>query len=289
MSTPPPFGRSWQNIFCKMATSTTQNRSKGTGSTHLINVQNLKKEFVTGEVVTKVLHGISFNIQKGEFVAIMGPSGSGKSTLMHILGFLDKPTSGDYHFESREVTKLDDNELALMRNEKVGFVFQAFNLLPRTTVLDNVRLPLTYSSKALTPSPSPARASQERGDRKKVNADARAKQVLESVGLGHRLDYYTNQISGGEKQRVAIARALVNNPSVIFADEPTGNLDSKSGVQIMEILQRLNQQGRTIILVTHETYTSEHAKRIIQIRDGLIIKDYLVEERRVAHDGEILK
>ncbi len=255
-------------------------------SSLLIDVQNLKKEFVTGEVVTKVLHGLSFSIQKGEFVAIMGPSGSGKSTLMHILGFLDKATSGHYYFEGRDVTKLEDDELALMRNEKVGFVFQAFNLLPRTTVLENVKLPLTYST--LTPGPSPARSSRERGDRRK-GIDERAKKVLESVGLGHRLHYYTNQISGGEKQRVAIARALVNNPAIIFADEPTGNLDSKSGVQIMEILQKLNEQGNTIILVTHETYTSEHAKRIIQIRDGRIVDDYAVKKRRVANDGEILK
>ncbi len=239
-------------------------------SSPLINIQNLKKEFVTGEVVTKVLHGLSFSIQKGEFVAIMGPSGSGKSTLMHILGFLDKATSGDYHFEDRDITKLEDDELALMRNEKIGFVFQSFNLLPRTTVLENVKLPLTYSKAG-------------------KNIDETAKKVLKSVGLGHRMDYYTNQISGGEKQRVAIARALVNSPSVIFADEPTGNLDSKSGVQIMEILQKLNKQGNTIILVTHETYTSEHARRIIQIHDGLITKDYLVEHRRVAHDGEVLK
>ncbi|MEA3464177.1 MAG: ABC transporter ATP-binding protein [Patescibacteria group bacterium] len=236
----------------------------------LINIKNLKKEFVTGEVVTKVLRGLSFAIQKGEFVAIMGPSGSGKSTLMHILGFLDKATSGDYHFEGSDVTKLEDDELACLRNKKVGFVFQFFNLLPRTTVLDNVKLPLTYST--------------NKGD-----VNKRAKEVLESVGLGHRLNYFTNQISGGEKQRVAIARALVNNPSVIFADEPTGNLDSKSGVQIMEILQKLNQQGNTIILVTHETYTSEHAKRIIQIRDGLIVNDYMVDKRRVARDGEVLK
>ncbi|MEA3272672.1 MAG: ABC transporter ATP-binding protein [Patescibacteria group bacterium] len=239
-------------------------------STSLINIQNLKKEFITGEVVTKVLRGLSFNIAKSEFVAIMGPSGSGKSTLMHILGFLDKATSGDYHFEGSDITKLEDDELALTRNAKVGFVFQSFNLLPRTTVLDNVRLPLTYS-------------------KHKNNTVQKAKEVLKSVGLEHRLDYYTNQISGGEKQRVAIARALVNNPSVIFADEPTGNLDSKSGVQIMEILQKLNKQGNTIILVTHETYTSEHAKRIIKVIDGKIVDDYLVKNRRIAHDGEVLK
>lgn len=236
----------------------------------MIKVKNLKKEYRNDEVVTKVLHGVSFEIKKGEFVAIMGPSGSGKSTLMHILGFLDRASSGSYQFEDRDVTGLSDNELAIMRNEKIGFIFQSFNLLPRTTVLENVKLPLTYSHD------------------KKYIAE-RAKKVLESVGLGHRLDYYTNQISGGEKQRVAIARALVNNPNVIFADEPTGNLDSKSGIQIMGILQKLNDEGHTIILVTHETYTSEHAKRIIKIKDGHIEKDYFVENRRVARDGEILK
>ncbi|TSC95259.1 MAG: Uncharacterized protein Athens101410_666 [Parcubacteria group bacterium Athens1014_10] len=236
----------------------------------MIKIKNLKKEYRNDSVVTKVLHGVSFEIKQGEFAAIMGPSGSGKSTLMHILGFLDRATSGDYYFEGDDVTKLSDNELAKMRNEKIGFVFQSFNLLPRTTVLENVKLPLTYS-------------------RHKKNIDKKAKQVLENVGLGHRLHYYTNQISGGEKQRVAIARALINEPNIIFADEPTGNLDSKSGAQIMEILQNLNEQGHTIILVTHETYTSEHAKRIIKIRDGKIEDDYSVGKRRVARDGEMLK
>jgi len=236
----------------------------------LIRVVDVKKEYVTGEVVTKVLHGLSFVIEKGEFVAIMGPSGSGKSTLMHILGFLDKITTGQYLFEEKDITKLNDDELAQWRNEKVGFVFQSFNLLPRTTVLDNVKLPLTYS-------------------KIKKDIESRAKEVLASVGLSHRMNYYTNQISGGEKQRVAIARALINHPSVIFADEPTGNLDSRSGVQIMEILQKLNEQGNTIILVTHETYTSEHAKRIITIRDGLITDDYQVSHRRFAHDGDKIK
>ena len=236
----------------------------------IIKIENLKKEFHSEEVVTKVLHGLSFTIDKGEFVAIMGPSGSGKSTLMHILGFLDKASSGYYEFEGRDVAKLNDNELASLRNEKVGFVFQSFNLLARTTVLENVKLPLAYS------------ANRE-------NIEERARKVLENVGLGHRLDYFTNQISGGEKQRVAIARALVNNPSIIFADEPTGNLDSKSGVQIMEILQKLNELGNTIILVTHETYTSEHAKRIIHIKDGIIVEDYSVKNRRIAHEGEALK
>jgi len=236
----------------------------------LIEIENLKKEFEVGEMITKVLHGLNFTIDSGEFVSIMGPSGSGKSTLMHILGLLDRPSSGFYKLEGRDVTKLDDDELAKARNEKIGFVFQAFNLLPRTTVLDNVKLPLTYSVQ-------------------KEDINEVATKVLQDVGLGHRLNYYTNQISGGEKQRVAIARALVNNPSVLFADEPTGNLDSKSGTQIMEILQRLNNTGRTIILVTHETYTSEHAKRIIKIKDGLIVDDYPVQNRKIAKDGELLK
>ncbi|RMD59407.1 ABC transporter ATP-binding protein, partial [Candidatus Parcubacteria bacterium] len=195
----------------------------------LIEVQNLKKEFRNGEVVTKVLHGLTFQIQKGEFVAIMGPSGSGKSTLMHILGLLDRPTSGRYLFGGKDVTKLDDNELARLRNEEIGFVFQSFNLLARISVLDNVKLPLTYTKQ------------------KNKVAFERAREVLKSVGLGHRLNFKPNQLSGGEKQRVAIARALVNRPSLILADEPTGNLDSKSGAQIMGILQDLNDQGNTII------------------------------------------
>lgn len=240
----------------------------------LISVRDLKKNFCTGETVTKVLNGISFDIQKGEFVSIMGPSGSGKSTLMHILGFLDKTTSGSYMFENKDTTKLNDNELARMRNKKIGFVFQAFNLLQRTSVLDNVKLPLFYSF----PTPfSQAKATNQ------------AKHVLKIVGLNHRMNYHTNQISGGEKQRVAIARALVNNPSIIFADEPTGNLDSKSGIQIMKILQKLNNEGNTIILVTHETYTSEHAKRIINIIDGKIISDFMIKKRKIATNGELLK
>lgn len=237
----------------------------------LIQIKDLYKEFHSEEVVTKVLHGLSFEIEKGEFVSIMGPSGSGKSTLMHILGLLDRASSGIHKFQNHNVEDLDDNELARLRNEEIGFVFQAFNLLPRTTVLDNVMLPLSYSKKI-----------------KPNEHEQRATQVLKSVGLEHRLDYFTNQISGGEKQRVAIARALVNKPSVIFADEPTGNLDSKSGVQVMEILEDLNEQGNTIILVTHETHTAEFAKRIVGIKDGLIEKDYVVGQRRRARDG-ILK
>ena len=236
----------------------------------LIKVNDLKKDYHSGEVVTHVLHGLSFEIDRGEFVAIMGPSGSGKSTLMHILSFLDRPTSGKYLFRDQDISHLADDDLAELRNQEVGFVFQSFNLLPRTTVLENVKLPLLYS-------------------KNKKDLEERSKEVLKSVGLEHRLNYYTNQISGGEKQRVAIARALVNKPSVLFADEPTGNLDSKSGVQIMEILQKLNDAGNTIVMVTHETYTSEHAKRIIRIHDGHIISDAPVLSRRRANDGELLK
>lgn len=221
----------------------------------LINVQNLKKDFTNGEVVTSVLKGISFNIEKGSFVSIMGPSGSGKSTLMHILSFLDKPTSGDYLFEDKDIKILSDDELAEMRSKKVGFIFQSFNLLHTLSVLENVALPLTYTDIS----------AEER--------DQKAKNLLEQVGLSHRLDYSPTKLSGGEKQRVAIARALVNNPEVIFADEPTGNLDSKSGAQVMRILQELNKKGNTIILVTHEKFTAEHAERIIKIKDGNIIED----------------
>lgn len=236
----------------------------------IIDIKDLTKQFQSDEIITKVLHGISFRVEEGEFLTIMGPSGSGKSTLMHILGLLDRLTDGDYSFVGKDVTKMDDDELAEFRNEQIGFVFQAFNLLPRTTVLENVKLPLAYA-------------------RDKKHVDDRARKVLEDVGLGHRLDYYTNQISGGEKQRVAIARALVNNPSVVFADEPTGNLDSKSGIQVMEILQKLNDAGNTVILVTHETFTAEHSDRIIYIKDGVVESDEPVKNKRIAKDGVVLK
>jgi putative ABC transport system ATP-binding protein len=236
----------------------------------LIRVENLKKDYINEDVVTAVLHGVTFSIEPGEFVSIMGPSGSGKSTLMHILGFLDRPTSGTFEFEGRSTATFNDDELAHLRNERVGFVFQSFNLLARTSVLDNVKLPLVYSNKK--------------------NQDDLARAALESVGLSHRLEFFTNQISGGEKQRVAIARALVNNPAIIFADEPTGNLDSNTGNTVMHILQTLNDHGRTIILVTHEMDTAEHAKRLIKLKDGRIIADEPIRNRKVAAaTGELVK
>jgi ABC-type lipoprotein export system ATPase subunit len=234
----------------------------------LIKVENITKDYVNEEVVTSVLKGISFKIEPGEFVAIMGPSGSGKSTLMHILSFLDRLTLGTFEFEGKNITGFEDDYLAELRNERIGFVFQSFNLLARTSVLDNVKLPLLYS--------------------KKKNHDELAKKALEAVGLSHRLEFYTNQISGGEKQRVAIARALVCDPAVIFADEPTGNLDSKSGNIVMQILQKLNNEGRTIILVTHEQNTANHAKRILRIKDGLLTSDEMVKNRTIATESNEL-
>jgi len=220
-------------------------------------------------VVTKALDGVSFDIREGEFVAIMGPSGSGKSTLMHIMGFLDRPSSGLYKFRGKSIDELSDDELARVRNKQIGFVFQSFNLLPRTSVFENVRLPLIYTGLA----------------HKKESEMIEI--ALKAVGLSHRLKHLPNQLSGGEQQRVAMARAIVNNPALIFADEPTGNLDSASGQQIMDTLQKLNEKGHTIILVTHEKYTSEMAKRIVRLRDGKIVSDKEVDHRRFAKDGLI--
>ncbi len=233
----------------------------------LIQVSKLTKNYGSDGIVTPVLNELSFEIKEQEFVTIMGPSGSGKSTLMHIIGFLDRPSSGSYKFKGQDVKNFDDNYLAELRNQEIGFVFQSFNLLPRTTVLDNVKLPLLYSHKK--------------------NYYALAKKALVSVGLENRLNYYTNQISGGERQRVAIARALVCNPAIIIADEPTGNLDSKAGNVIMYLLQKLNSQGHTIILVTHQAEIANHAERIIRIKDGKIIGNEIVKNRTLAQaDGE---
>jgi len=236
----------------------------------LIVANNLTKQYVNEDVVTPVLHGISFSIPKGQFVAIMGPSGSGKSTLMNILGFLDVPSGGSYEFAGKDVSKLDDDRLAEMRGKNVGFIFQTFNLLPKTTVLDNVKLPLLYSDVPVS------------------KRDAMAKEAIEAVGLAHRTNNLSNQLSGGERQRVAIARALIRQPDVILADEPTGNLDSKSGQQVMDLLQSLNEKnGHTVILVTHETYTAEYAERVLRLRDGLLQADERIEKRRKV--GEFIK
>jgi len=230
-----------------------------------IEVKDVTKVYNGEGVATTALNGVSFTIEKGEFVAIMGPSGSGKSTLLHILGFLDRHTEGTYRFEGKTIDDYSSIEIARVRNKKMGFVFQAFNLLPRVSVLENVKLPLLYS------------------DVKESQWNRMALEAIKIVGLEHRVHYEPAQLSGGEKQRVAIARALVNDPALIFADEPTGNLDSKSGQMVMNALQQLNaEHGDTIILITHETQTAEHAGRIIRIRDGMVENDERVSNRRIA-------
>ena len=238
----------------------------------LIEIKQLTKVYKNDEIETPVLHGVSFSIDRGEFVAIMGPSGSGKSTLLHVLGFLDGYTSGSYKFEGQEASTYTGDDTAHIRNKKLGFVFQSFNLLPNASVFENVRLPLLYS------------------EINESEWEKRTRDAIEIVGLSHRTDYDVSRLSGGEKQRVAIARALVTNPDVIFADEPTGNLDSKSGGGVMQTLQDLNDKhGHTIILITHETYTAEHARRIIRIKDGLIESDAEVTERRHTNGGILMK
>ncbi len=233
----------------------------------LIEITDLTKTYREGDTETKVLKGISFEVEKGEFVAIMGPSGSGKSTLLHMLGLLDEPTSGEYKFGGKKGSSFDELAISKLRNSKFGFIFQSFNLLPKTTVIENVKLPLLYS------------------DVPKSEWDKKALAAIELVGLSHRINHESNELSGGEKQRVAIARALVNDPEVIFADEPTGNLDSKTGKIIMDFIQKLNdEEGHTIMLITHETVTAEHAKRIIRIKDGEIVSDEPVKNRRKADD-----
>ena len=221
----------------------------------IIKASHLKKVYESGAVETIALDDVSFEIKRGEFVAIMGPSGSGKSTLMHILGALDTSTSGEYILDGEKVSKLSDDQLAEIRNKKIGFIFQAFNLLPRTTALKNVCLPMVYA-----------------GIPKKKRLET-AKRFLEMVGLGDRMDYISNQLSGGQQQRVAIARSLVLNPAIILADEPTGNIASNQAQEIMTIFQDLNDQGHTIVMITHEADIAEHAKRIIHLKDGKIVTD----------------
>ena len=220
-----------------------------------IQLVDIKKTYQMGDSLVAALAGVTLTIEKGEFTAIMGPSGSGKSTLMNILGCLDRPSSGSYLLDGQEVASLSDDDLAETRNKKIGFVFQNFNLLPRISALQNVALPLVYSG-------------VERSERER-----RAEAALAAVGLDQRMQHQPNELSGGQRQRVAIARALVNEPTIIMADEPTGNLDTKSSTEVMDIFKKLNAEGRTIILVTHEPDIAEHAKRVVTVRDGLIIQD----------------
>jgi ABC-type lipoprotein export system ATPase subunit len=233
----------------------------------IISAKHLSKMYGTEENPTYALRDASFEINHGEFVAIMGPSGSGKSTLLHILGFLDRHSDGEYRFRDKTIDDYSLDEIAHVRNTNMGFVFQQFNLLARASVLENVKLPLLYS-----------------GKRESLWNDIALKHI-EAMGLSHRINHTPAQLSGGEKQRVAIARALVNDPDVIFADEPTGNLDSKTGRDVMEIIQDLNKEGgRTVILITHETYTAEHAKRIIYVQDGKVRSDEAVKRQRMAKE-----
>jgi putative ABC transport system ATP-binding protein len=230
----------------------------------VIEVTDLVKTYRMGDVIVRALRGVSFTVRRGELIAIMGPSGSGKSTLMNSLGCLDKPTSGTYHIDGIDVSQMSDNQLATVRNQKIGFVFQSFNLLPRLTALDNVELPLLYGGVK---------------DRR-----ARAVAALEAVGLGDRLHHKPKELSGGQQQRVAVARALAAQPAIILADEPTGNLDTHSSEEVMAIFQRLNrEQGITVIFVTHESEIAEHTRRIIRVRDGLLASDEPVLAPRVAN------
>ncbi|MCR1935405.1 ABC transporter ATP-binding protein [Clostridium tepidum] len=230
----------------------------------MLIVKDVEKTYNTGKISFKALKGISLQIEKGEFTSIMGPSGSGKSTFMNILGCLDKMDKGEYILNGRNVTDLTENDLAYVRNKEIGFVFQAFNLLPRMTILDNVELPMVYAGVPL----------KERRER--------ALSALEKVGLIERINHRPNEISGGQKQRVAIARAIVNNPSVIMADEPTGNLDTKSSLEIIKIFQNLNNEGSTIIMVTHEPDIAKYTKRIVKFKDGHIISDEKVLNREIV-------
>jgi putative ABC transport system ATP-binding protein len=225
------------------------------GVEEIISIHHIRKTYKIGEEIIHALKDVSLTIYKNEYVALMGPSGSGKSTLMNMLGCLDSPSEGEYILNNLSVAKMSDNELAEVRNKEIGFVFQTFNLLPRATTLDNVALPLVYAGFS------------------KIDRDKRAKEVLESVGLGNRMNHKPNELSGGQRQRVAVARALVNNPAIILADEPTGNLDSKTSIEIMGLFEEIHNKGNTIILVTHEEDIALHAHRIVRLKDGLVESD----------------
>ena len=234
----------------------------------VISVRNLVKTYVVGEVEVKALRGVNLEVQKGEFLAVTGPSGSGKSTFMHIIGCLDRPTSGQYFLDGADVSRMSKDALADVRNTKIGFVFQGFNLLSRTTALDNVELPLLY-----------------RGGLKTAERHRRALKALEAVGLKERADHHPNQLSGGQQQRVAIARALINEPSILLADEPTGNLDTKTSIEVMGIFQQLNRERNiTVVLITHEHDIAEYGTRTASFRDGVVVKDHPVAQRRLAQD-----
>ncbi|MNK34646.1 Macrolide export ATP-binding/permease protein MacB [compost metagenome] len=238
----------------------------------LITIKEIGRKYVIGSEVIHALKSVSLDINKGEFVALMGPSGSGKSTLMNILGCLDTPSSGTYVLNGTNVSHMSDDALAEVRNKEIGFVFQTFNLLPRSTSLDNVALPLIYAGSS------------------KKDRQARAAKALENVGLGNRMDHKPNELSGGQRQRVAVARALINDPSIILADEPTGNLDTKTSIEIMGLLEEIHSKGNTIILVTHEEDIAQHAHRIVRMRDGLIENDYLnTEVKNVSPRLQALK
>ncbi len=235
----------------------------------VISVRNLVKTYVVGEVEVKALRGVNLDVERGEFLAVTGASGSGKSTFMHIVGCLDRPTSGQYLLDGQDVSRMSKDALAAVRNKKIGFVFQGFNLLSRTSALDNVELPLLYGGNGL----------------KTAERHKRAAEMLTLVGLGERTDHHPNQLSGGQQQRVAIARALINNPSILLADEPTGNLDTRTSIEVMGIFQRLNVERRiTVVLITHEMDIAEYGTRMVTFRDGLVVADKPVARRRDAQD-----
>jgi putative ABC transport system ATP-binding protein len=235
----------------------------------VIAVRNLVKTYIVGEVEVKALRGVNLEVRQGEFLAVTGPSGSGKSTFMHIVGCLDRPTSGQYVLDGQDVSTMSKDALAAVRNRKIGFVFQGFNLLSRTSALDNVELPLLYGGNGL----------------KTTERHGRALEMLDLVGLGNRADHHPNQLSGGQQQRVAIARALINRPSILLADEPTGNLDTRTSIEVMGIFQRLNQErGITIVLITHEMDIAEYGTRMVSFRDGQVVADRAVTRRRLAQN-----